>query len=372
MRITHIVTKGDFGGAQSIVRELIASQIRSGHLVTLITGTTGKIFNEVTSLGADALRVPELIHAFSPRQDRIAYRAIVSLIEMQKPDILHCHSSKAGHIGRIAARNTKTPSVYTAHGWPFQHGARWTQRAQSFPGELHAARRDGHVVCVSQHDFDLAARWHIAPRARLHLIRNGIADTPHQNPTLRQSNQLANVASERQGLSLVMVARFAHPKRHDIVLRALAITPRARLTLIGDGPLQHEALNLISSLGLGDRVRILPHDTPVDQELISHDAFVLLSDYEGLPVSVLEGLRAGLPIIANDLDAMSEAVGSAGLLVTKSHRAVAKAINQLSVDQLLRIRLGTAARERFLELFTATTMFEQYEALYDDIVRLGS
>ena len=369
MQITHIVTKGDFGGAQSIVRELVASQIRSGHFVSLITGTTGKISNEVKDLGAHSSCVPELIHAFSPLKDLSAYSAIVSIIETQKPDILHCHSSKAGHIGRIAARRTQTPSVYTAHGWPFQQGARWIQRAQSFPGELHAARRDGHVVCVSQHDLDLAVRWHIAPKSRLHLIRNGIADTPVPQHAELQQHQPFAVPSAPDDLSLVMVARFANPKRHDIVLRALAITPGVRLTLIGDGPLLHATLSLIASLGLHDRVRILPHDTPVDRELHSHDAFVLISDYEGLPVSVLEGLRAGLPIIANDLAAMNEAVGSAGLLVAKSTEAVALAINRLRADRQLRVRLGTAARERFLEHFNATTMVEQYGALYENILR---
>jgi glycosyltransferase involved in cell wall biosynthesis len=365
VKITHIVTKGDFGGAQSIVHELVSSQLNCGHEVSLITGRTGQISDSLKTLGAHIVCVPELVHSFSLHQDRKAYTAIVSSIASLQPEILHCHSSKAGHIGRTAARATHTPSLYTAHGWPFQPGARLAQRIQSFPGEIHAARRGGHVVCVSQHDLDLAMRCHVAPKSRLHLIPNGISDLPQQLRNV--PNDRSAPRSDARALSLVMVARFAKPKRQDILLRALVNVPQARLTLVGDGPLQRDTESLVDLLDLNDRVRILPHDTNIASELNLHDTFVLLSDYEGLPVSILEGLRAGLPIIANDLSAMREAVGSAGLLVPKSPEGAAFAIHQLLIDKQLCSNLAIAARKRFVEKFSSATMCDSYQDLYAQI-----
>ena len=356
MRIVHIITKCDYGGAQTVLAELASEQQRRGHDVSVIAGLTGPVSEDLTRLGISVEHEPTLTHAIHLRNDRSAFRALSSRLEKTKPDIVHTHSSKGGLLGRAAARRLDIPVVYTAHGWPFQHGAAARQRVQSFAGEWFSARGPGPVVCVSTSDFELAVSSRVCRRSDLYLVHNGVG-----RPGDCAVDSLK--ASHSDGLRLVMVARFSRPKRQDLVIEALKmLPPDISVTFVGDGELLLP--NQTLARDLENRVRFAGVADP-RPFLRAADAFVLVSDYEGLSISVIEAMRAGLPIIANELPGLRDAVvnGTTGLLCTSTPASLATAIESLR-DPRRRALLGNAARRVWEERFTVTAMTDGYDEVY--------
>ena len=354
MHILHVITKCDYGGAQTVVRELATEQLGRGHQVSIVTGVVGPVSEQLTTLGVRVDHEATLTHSIHLQRDRVALRHLVDRMSELRPDVVHAHSSKGGLLGRQAARRLDIPAIYTAHGWPFQRGAAPLQRLASFVGEWASARSSGPVVCVTAADLALARRSHVCPPDRLRLVHNGIGHADDRRPTLQDGGT---------ALRLLMVARFAAPKRQDLVVQALAWLPSdVRLTLAGDGPTLDAVRRLAAPYG--DRVQFVGVAPPAALLAVS-DALVLASDYEGLPMSVLEGMRAGLPIVANRLRGLSDAVrdGETGLLCELTPQSLAAAILTLR-DATFRARLGDAGRAAWTRQFTADTMADRYDEVY--------
>jgi glycosyltransferase involved in cell wall biosynthesis len=357
LKIVHVITKLDVGGAQSVVRELAIRQRELGHHVEIITGTLGPVAEFLGRHGIAVHHHEGLVHAIDPLQDRRAGVRLQGMLREFAPDLVHSHSSKTGLLGRRAARQLDLPSVYTAHGWPFQKGAPPKQRILSWLGETSAGRSGGHIVCVTSSDFSLAGRLRLAPESRVHLVPNGTGDKivgrlngPH--------------GRDADSFTVLMVARFASPKRHDILVGALRLLPRrVRVVFVGDGPRMSAAKKRSNSLS--DRVIFEGAGDPL-YWLQRSNALVLASDYEGLPMSVLEGMRAGLPVVANDLPGIRDAVtdGVEGLLVEKTPIGFATALRSLTSNTKMALDLGEAAQQRWGVDFRADVMTDRYLKIY--------
>lgn len=357
MRIVHVITKCDYGGAQTVVRELVLEQVRRGHHVSVITGRLGPVASELGAAGIDVSLEPELVHPIAPRTDRRAVRSLASRLGAIRPDVVHTHSSKGGLVGRLAASRVGLAAVYTAHGWPFQRGASPRQRAVSFAGEWAAARTKAHIVCVTSYERNLARRLRLAPDSRLHVVANGIGRRQEAHPS----------STARSGrLELIMVARLSSPKRPDVLIDAVRTLPDVGVTFVGDGVLRP---NLEAhAQGLGDRVRFTGYAEPSAFYASAHGA-VLLSDYEGLPLAVIEAMRLRLPVITNRLPGVVDAIEHRrnGLLCDLTPHSVAAAIDELR-DEGVRSRLGAAAYSDWQRRFTAEAMTDGYDRVYDAVL----
>ncbi len=370
MRILHIITKADYGGAQTVVFELARWQLANGHEVGLVTGETGRISERLGSIGVSVTHLGSIVHQPSLTNDRVAAKELGALIDSYQPDVVHTHSSKGGLLGRLATRRRNLPTVYTAHGWPFQPGAHWKQRALSFPAEFFGGRMHGDVVCVSRHDFDRAQRLRIAPRRRLHYIANGISPTQHHaTPGLPADGPLR----------VVMATRFDAPKRVDLAIVAIAQCPHATLTLVGDGPQEPAIRAQIDASGAHDRIRVLKPSNDVEVMLAEADVSLHLSDYEGLSISMLEALRSGVIIVANDLPGAREVLGEptknqstgddrCGIIVTKDATSVAAALSDLAANRPGLAAIGARATQRFETLFGSDRMCLAYQKLYERLI----
>lgn len=363
MHVTHIITKCDYGGAQSVLRELATEQLRRGHTVTVVTGTLGAASEAIEAAGATIVRLPTLGRSLHLWRDTTALKELVTALRRLRPDVVHTHSSKGGLLGRLAARRLGLPVIYTAHGWPFQKGASRSQRVQSFAGEWLAARVDGPVVCVTRADLALARRSHVCNPDRLHLVHNGLGRTGSLPPSQHGEG--------KETFELVMVARFAPPKRHDVVLEALSfVNSSIKLTFVGDGD-QLEVARA-QAAPLRERVRFVGQCDDPTAYLDRADVLVLLSDYEGLPMSIIEAMRVGIPVIANRLPGLVDAVedGVTGLLIDRTPQSLAKAVERLAADRSFAASLGSAGRQRWTRSFTAEHMADGYEIIYEQ-ARLG-
>jgi glycosyltransferase involved in cell wall biosynthesis len=364
MRIVHVVTKFDVGGAQSVVRSLAIRQHDAGHEVLVFTGLGGGVADEVSRHGVEVVVNPDFVHAPSAALDVRAFRALTKTLVEFNPAVIHCHSSKGGLLGRAAARRLAAPVVYTAHGWPFQRGAPIGRRLASATGEWLGSRLGGVVVCVTEHDQQLARRWRITRSAQTVMIPNGTEPV--------SGNGLAMRTSASDPFVVAMVARFTAPKRHDVVLEALALLPlHVSLLMVGGGRGLDGARQLATRIGVADRVEFAGDQDDAGPMLRRAHALVLASDYEGLSMSVLEGMSLGLPIVVNVLPGVAEAIRCAkeGLLVENRPQAFADALLRLTEDPALARELGSAGKSRWEESFNATLMYSRYMHTYDAVTK---
>jgi glycosyltransferase involved in cell wall biosynthesis len=361
MRILYLITRSEQGGAQSHLASLVE---HFGPEVAAVAAGLDEenVLDEVSrTAGAEFIPVGHLVQPLRPVEDARAVLEIAKLMRRVKPDLVHIHSSKAGVVGRVAARLAGVRVVFTAHGWAFAEGASWKRKLVAVPTEFALGRLADHIITVSEADLRLALRFHIADAERMTVVRNGIEDVPYR----------ANPGAGGE-VRIVMVARFASQKDHATLLEAVkGLRGRWRVLLVGDGPLRGETQRMATDLGLVDRVDFLGSRRDVPEILASSHIFALATHWEGLPISILEGMRAGLPIVATDVGGVPETIrhGENGFLVPPGDvPSFREALQRLIDDDGLRDGFGLASRARFEAEFTARRMYEQTRTVYESVL----
>jgi lipopolysaccharide/colanic/teichoic acid biosynthesis glycosyltransferase/glycosyltransferase involved in cell wall biosynthesis len=283
----------------------------------------------------------------------------MGLIQAHAPDVVHAHSAMAGLVARMTRVQLDVPVLYTVHGFGFKPQVPWVRRQMASLAERALSRLTSHMVCVSQHERELAYQLPIA-HERVHVVPNGIAHL-----------KAPPEATWHDIPRLIMVARMKSPKRHDLLLQALAqvrdkLGHELPATFVGDGPLRAHYVALAEQLGLQE-VTWAGEVTHVAPLLAEHDVLVLLSDHEGMPITVLEAMRSGLTIVASDLPGIREQViaGQEALLVHNNPDDVAEQLLRLAQEPYLRKRLAKAAQQAFESTFTAEHMSQRILSLYD-------
>lgn len=355
-----VITRSEPGGAQVHLRDLVDG-LREELDLCVVSGEPGFLVEACARLGVRAEVEPALVWPISPPQDWRGWRALRRRIRAFAPDLVHTHSSKAGLLGRLAARAEGVPAIHTAHAWSFSDGLPWTRRALAIPPELLVGRQSARIIAVSEADRALARRYRIASEARLRVIHNGVPDVDARARPEAGDPPL-----------LVTVARMQAPKDHALLLGALArVRAPWRLRLVGDGPLRPAVEARIDALGLRPRVELLGRRSDVPALLAEAQVALLCSAQEGFPLVVLEAMRAGLPVIASDVGGVAEAVleGRTGLRVARGDEAGwARALERLLGDPISRAAMGAAGRLRYQERFTVEAMVRATRAVYDEVL----
>ncbi len=365
MNIAYLITRSDaIGGAGIHVRDLAAAVRSRGMDSTVLVGGEGQYLDLLRERGLPYVTLPSLQRGISPHQDFRAYLEIRTALTKVRPHLLSTHSSKAGLLGRMAARSLGIPSIFTAHGWAFTEGlSSVVERGLYAMVERFAARYGSQIVTVSNYDRDLALRNRITAAERIVSIHNGMPDV---GPEMRAS-------PEAMPPRLIMVARFEAAKDQETLLRALEpLRDMAwNLDLVGDGPLRGMVEGEVARLGLENRVRFIGYSPDVATLLRGAQIFVLTSHYEGLPRSILEAMRAGLPVVASAVGGVPETVenGVTGYLVPQSDsRALTAILAPLIADSHKRRLLGDAGRQRYEDHFTFDRMLDETLAVYTSII----
>ncbi len=355
-RITYVITNADLGGAQRHLITLAEASIAEGYVVEVIVGETGPTCSLLTQHGVAVQVMPDLKRTLGILSDIRATKILRRALLHSPPDLIHLHSSKAGLIGRIAAWRLNIPVIYTAHGWGFKTGVPLLRRALVYVSELATAALATRIICVSHYDHLLASRWLPFVRDRLVLIQNGVPDT----------RKRANPAS--RPVKLVMVARFQEPKLQTLLIAALPrLSSEIELELVGDGPLKASAEQFARNVGVDHRVRFLGDVVDVHEILKSCHVFVMLSSYEGLPMSILEAMAAGLPCVASAVGGVPEIIedGTTGFLIKQNTEdAVVTALTHLIENHAARASMGAAGRSRYEKMFSSSSMASSTLALY--------
>jgi glycosyltransferase involved in cell wall biosynthesis len=212
---------------------------------------------------------------------------------------------------------------------------------------------------VCEQERALAQQFGVCPARALEVVHNGIAEIPFAR--LRPIDAQPPV--------MVMVARFASQKDHGTLLQALSglLCMKWRLLLVGGGELRPHVSTQVEALGLSGRVSILPPESDVSRLLMEAQIFVLSTNFEALPISILEAMRAALPVVATDVGGIAESVRheETGLLVGRGDVAgLRDALARLISGPALRVALGSAGRRLWAAQFTASAMTERTIEVY--------
>ena len=379
LRICHVITRMIVGGAQENTLLTVRGLIEKGHDTVLLTGPTsgpeGELLAAERVPGLQLVEEPLLTRALRPWTDMSAYRSLTRYFKAGRFDVVHTHSSKAGVLGRLAARRAGVPLViHTVHGQAFHPYEAWWRNQLYIVAERVAARSSDRIFAVAQAMIDQCVAARVAPRDKYRVVYSGmeiehfLAAEPDE--ALREQLRIP-----RDALVVGKIARLFELKGHEYLIAAapaiVSEIPNVRFLLVGDGILRETLGKEIAARGLEEHFiftgLVPPAEVPRYTALM--DVLVHLSLREGLPRTVVQALASGVPAIGFDLDGTPEVVrnGETGFVCPpKNVDAVRDALLRCLRDPELRRTLGQNGREFVRERFSWRRMADTIEAEYYD------
>jgi glycosyltransferase involved in cell wall biosynthesis len=377
--VVHVITMLEWGGAQEntlfTVERLDPLRFES----SLAAGPGGMLDPRAAALGEARFRtVPDLCREVRPRRDIRAFLQLRSLLRETRflaggsPLIVHTHSSKAGILGRAAARAERADAiVHSVHGFGFHDGQPPAVRAFYVRLERVAARWTDAFVVVSEENARLGSREGIFPPGKCRLIRSGF-DTGRFLEGCRSAGR--GLIGVREGVPVVGTVAVMKPQKAPldfvaVARRVAARFPEARFVMVGDGDMRPEVERAVSDAGLSDRFHLLGWRPDVPDLISAFDVFLLTSRWEGLPKVVPQALIAGVPVVATAVDGTKEIVdeGLDGFLARPGDVvAMAEGVGRLLSGKPLPGAPGK--KERLLFEFDQAEMVRAQERLYAELL----
>jgi glycosyltransferase involved in cell wall biosynthesis len=385
IRVLRVIARLNMGGPALHVAYLSAGLRARGYETTLVAGSLAlgeeSMAGVAGELGVPVVTVPELHREISPLRDLRAVYHVADLIRRQRPDILHTHTAKAGAIGRLAAMlagDARPPIVvHTFHGHVLR-GYFDPLRSGFFRLlERSLARRTTALVAVSPEVRDDLVALGVAPREKFTVIRLGIELDERvgsgRNGLGPGTRRVLGVGDGR--FVVGWIGRMTGVKRTDDVLLAVReLRERgvdAVLCMVGDGPDRDAVEQRAHDLDIVRHCLFVGYQDEVAPYYAAFDALILPSANEGTPVSAIEALAGGRPVVATRVGGVPDVVrdGIDGFLVEPGDvDAMADRLARLAGDSELRARMGAAGRERVLERYSVERLLDDTDRLYRSLL----
>jgi glycosyltransferase involved in cell wall biosynthesis len=316
----------------------------------------GPLLDGVRAEGFRVIAIP-FVRRLSPLAHIQAFRSLVAILRAERPDIVHGHMPISGFLARMAARAAGVPKVaYTCHGFLFNYrSSSLPRRALSFVMEWTAARVTDVFLTVSEAEARDARRLHISARAV--AVRNGRDPGVFHPDPFARARIRAELGVPPDRIVVIAVSRLVWHKGYPELAVAMRSVPEAELWVVGerlDSDRGADMVALLRAAGLGYRLRMLGYREDIPALLAASDIFTLPSRFEGLPMSVIEAMLTGLPVVATDVRGPDEQVeqGVTGLKVPAGDAAaLGAALGRLARDAAARARMGEAGRQRALDCY---------------------
>lgn len=378
IRVLYVVTTLGRGGVQEYIRQLASRLDRDRFDLAVAYGEPRHHETSLRELGVRLFPVP-LVKPVSPLRDLRCLFTLIALLRRERFDLVHTHMTKASLLGRLAGRLTGCRAVVmTAHGYSglldyyFSSAAARAafRRLESFLNRTCTDR----IVLLTESDRRAVTERGIVPPEKVRLIHNGVdfadVEAPEAGDALRRE---MNIPSHAQ--IVLFIGRLARQKSPETLVAAAAMVvkrnDRVRFLLAGDGPKAGLLAEQIAAGGLAGHVRLLGVRSDVPALLQAADCFVLPSLYEGMPLSLLEAMAAGLPVVASRIPGNEDLVveGETGLLVPFGDAdALGEAILGLLEDPGQAGACGEAGRRRAREHFSLDKTAELTSRLYLELM----
>ncbi len=363
MRIVHFLDQLTFGGLQTVVMDLCEAQRENGHFVEIALrdertnnpGAPGR-------MAAIGVEIAKPFKGLRRHRFMVPHTVINGLRTYMKDrafDIVHSHNPFSLHYISTASRLARVPTVNTMHATAmFPRLRRW-QKALYFGAALITDR----TVSVHQESQATLRGYFPLPAAKLAVVENGIALARYFAVPKRQP---------RDVITFGAVGRMKPVKNHRLLIEAFAAAKakhsHIRLRILGGGPLEEELRQRANELGVAAFVEFCPFQDDPSPFLADLDVFCLSSDSEGLPMSLLEAVAAGLPVVATKVGGVPDVVGktdSGWLCPPGDVGAFAAAIEQ-AIAAPDRASRGERAR-RLVEPYSAARMAADYQRIYESL-----
>jgi glycosyltransferase involved in cell wall biosynthesis len=382
MRIVHIITRLIIGGAQENTLLSCQGQHALGHDVTLVTGPAlgpeGSLMDRAAAAGFKIILVDEMRRAIHPWRDLRVLQRLKHLLTEIHPDIVHTHSSKAGILGRWAARQARLPAVvHTIHGLAFTASTSpWINWAYKRL-EKQAAPLTARIVCVAGAMREQSLAAGIGTPDQYVTIYSGMETAPFINPPVAPLQVRKDLGLAETDLVVGTIARLFDLKGHDDLLdiapKLCAKFPNLKFLWIGDGTLRSKFEDRMRQMNLRDRFVLTGMVPPakVPELTGAMDILVHPSRREGLARALPQAQLAQKPVIAYDIDGNAEGLSdkiSGFILPPFDQEKLRESIEKLAGDSELRKTMGQAGREFALGRFDSQVMINALEKLYRDII----
>ena len=372
------------GGPALHVSYLSAGLRNRGYETTLVAGSVSRGEQSMAyvaeELGVPVVTIPHLHREISPLRDLLATARLARIMRSERPTILHTHTAKAGAVGRMAAllagRARPPIIVHTFHGHVLRgyFGRFWTGVFRLL--ERMLARITDALVAVSPEVRDELVALGVAPASKFRVIRLGIAlDTRIQADDAARA-ETRRVMGIPDGRFVVgWIGRMTGVKRTDVLLHGFRTLREdgidAVLCMVGDGPDRESVEQLADELGIVRDCLFTGYQEDVGPFFAAFDVFVLTSGNEGTPVTAIEALAAGCPVVATRVGGVPDVVtdGEDGFLVSPAAvDELAGRLADLARDPDLRARMGASGRARMRTRYAVDRLIDDTDRLYRELL----
>ena len=380
IRVLHPITRLIIGGAQE--NTMLTAQLldKAQWAVTVVsgpqTGSEGSLIEAVRERGIELVLEPTLVREVNPVKDFLALIQLTKLMRGGGYQIVHTHSSKAGILGRWAAKFAGVPViVHTVHGWGHHDRQHPLVRAYYIILEKITLPITDKLIAVTGKDIEKGLRDGIGRAENYTVIRSGIELDRFGHPQVARAETRAAWGIPQDVPLIGSVTRLSPQKAPLDFVRAAAIVarqyPAAWFMMVGDGPLRAEVEALAAEVGIAERLVLTGLRRDVPELMAAFDIFVLSSLWEGLPRVLPQAMATGLPVIVTACDGSAEAVASGvnGFLVPPGEpQSLAQQVLVLLDNPALIAQMGAAGRQRAQE-FSDQGMVAAIANLYQELLR---
>ncbi|MDY6915420.1 MAG: glycosyltransferase family 4 protein [Candidatus Cloacimonadota bacterium] len=312
-KVAHIQILPILSGGQRVILDILDCLPDNEYEKYVITRSGGPLVQKVTQKGYHHIAANFLFRKFSPC-DLLAFFQLIYIYKKYKFDIVHTHASKTGILGRVAAKLAGVPTIYhTVHGFSFHPYQNKFLHLFYQLAEKIVAKFSDKIVFVNNYERQLAIRKNLVSKQQAITIYNGVEQV---------TNLQSNKPDDLKGFFVVgSTLRFEPQKNIIDTMKVAILTAKLnsdlKFVFVGEGSLLHKARQLVRKNRLEHRIIFPGWQDDISSWLRSFDAFLLYSKWEGLPLSILEAMSYGLPIIASDIKGNNELVDNRnGILVS--------------------------------------------------------
>ena len=385
----HLITRLDRGGSAENTLLTVIGLDSKRYRVMLASGSSSESHmtpDEAASLarrldaaraaGVELVVIPSLVRRLSPWRDVAALLAIMRLIRRFRPRVMHTHTSKAGALGRVAARLCNVPVVvHTPHGHIFYGYYGRVMSACFAAVERWLGRMTDALIALTETGRQEYVERRIAPIERLHAIHSGIDLAAYGRDRATSAVARKALGLPARGPVIGVLGRLVPVKGHGYLVEAwpaiLKEFPSALLLFVGEGPQREPLAARAASLGVANHVRMVGAQFDLPGYVAACDVIVQPSLNEGMGRTVLEALVMGKPVIASRVGGLPDLIehGRNGLLVPPaSPSALAHAVCSLLWDPVRLRRMSGAARRSVGHRLSAQAMVEAIDRLYGELL----
>jgi glycosyltransferase involved in cell wall biosynthesis len=369
MKILYLITQAEMGGAQKYVLELSSTLQKKGY-ETLVASEKNELFKKkLSENGVKFIALKNIQRSINPISDIKTFFEIYNLIKKEKPDIIHTNSSKMGIFGAFAGKLTNTKKiVFTAHGWVFNETLPlWKKYIYIFLSWFSALFLDD-IICVSSFDKKMALKYGVGSEKKLFVINNGI--DPEKTIFFSKEEAIEKLRLPKNKKIIGTIGNLYKNKGTKYLIEAakdiLKEIDDVFFVIIGDG-LEKENLEAqIEKLKIENEINIVKVETEAYKYIKAFDIFVLPSQKEGFPYTLLEAGLAKVPVVTTSVGGISDIINNETgvLIMPKNSTQIKNAVLNLLKNEKKQTVLTKNLHQEILQNFTFKKMIEKTKNIY--------